>query len=241
MVRPFSVICRVMINEKFQSNLSQIRQTQPYLFSLKHECVFRLHRPSSGHYFKNFQNKVKIQGGSQKDTELLKNYLKYLYKFETSVPFKVLFPWALWQFQLLFFSKGNRISHTHVRTRALFFKISHFNFSKNRQTYWQTLRKKCQNKWHEARSAMSIGILARNIAGSPYLVAEPWTTSRSRGRFKFRKYLGPPSYRAIIIHTLGSHMCYNSHYNVQLYKTKYSRWLWRPSRITHQDILYEIK
>jgi len=95
MFRPFSVIFRVVFNEEFQSNLSQIRPTQPYLFLLKHEYVFRLHRPSSGHYFKIFKNKVKIQGENQKCPELLKNYFKYLHKFETSVPFKVLLPWAL--------------------------------------------------------------------------------------------------------------------------------------------------
>ena len=39
--------------------------------------------PSSG----RFQN---IHGGTQKFRELLKNYLKYLYKFETLVPFEVL-------------------------------------------------------------------------------------------------------------------------------------------------------
>jgi hypothetical protein len=41
---------------------------------------------------------------------------------------------------------------------------------------------------------MSLGRLVQNVVGSPYLVAEPWTMSRLCGRFKFRKYLGPPSY-----------------------------------------------
>jgi hypothetical protein len=35
--------------------------TTTFIFLLKHDQhMFRLHRPSSGHYFKNFQNKVKI-------------------------------------------------------------------------------------------------------------------------------------------------------------------------------------
>jgi len=42
MFRPFSVIFREVFNKEFQSNLSQIRQTQPYLFQLKHEYMFRL-------------------------------------------------------------------------------------------------------------------------------------------------------------------------------------------------------
>jgi len=40
---------------------------------------------------------------------------------------------------------------------------------------------------------MSLDRLLQNIAGSLQLVAEPWTISRLCGRFKFRKYLPPPS------------------------------------------------
>jgi len=55
-------------------------------------------------------------------------------------------------------------------------------------------QKKCNNKNDTAHSALSLGRLVQNIVGSLYLVAEPWTLSRSCGRFKFRKYLGPPLY-----------------------------------------------
>jgi hypothetical protein len=68
-------------------------------------------------------------------------------------------------------------------------------FSKKKiAKHLQSLRKKYQKNQHEARSAMSLGRIVQNIVGSPYLLAEPWTTSRLCGWFKFRKYLGPPSY-----------------------------------------------
>ena len=63
----------------------------------------------------------------------------------------------------------------------------------------------CQKNWREACSAMSLRRLVQNIVGSLYLVAEPWTMSCLRGRFKFRKYMGPPSY----INTLVTLKCFH--------------------------------
>ena len=59
-----------------QQRISKQSVTNPsnttHLFLLKQEYMFRLHRPSSGHYFKNFQNNLKYKGGNQEFPELLK-------------------------------------------------------------------------------------------------------------------------------------------------------------------------
>ena len=56
----------------------------------------------------------------------------------------------------------------------------------------QTLRKKSQKNWHEARTAMSLGRLVQNIVFSLHLVTEPWTMSHLCGRFKISEIFGSP-------------------------------------------------
>ena len=72
-------------------------------------------------------------------------------------------------------------------------RSAHSVFKKSPNTLADTWRN-CQKNWHEARSSLSLGRLVQNIVCLLRLVAEPWTMSRLCGRFKFRKYLGPPSY-----------------------------------------------
>jgi len=96
-------------------------------------------------------------------------------------------PWTLWCFQLQFFPKGNKISHS-------FFKFSHFSFflKKSPNILTNTYKKTPEKKLHEACSTMSFGRIVQNTVSSQYLVAEPWTTSHLSVRFETQKYSGPP-------------------------------------------------
>jgi hypothetical protein len=144
-----------------------------------------------------------IWGGDPKISGIVtKIYLKYLYKFETLVPFKVLSLWpdtaipamlplletlskifnrnavkGRQQFSLNLCNVSRmppfqNLYHPWVQKKSQGARSGFFKKSPNTLADTQ---KKCQKNWHEACSAMSLGRLVQNIVDSLYLMAEPWT------------------------------------------------------------------